>query len=597
MKQIKTSVIGKNIVRRLLLICLGIFIISIIFIRFMLISPLEEQEIEKAITTNNQIMQQADIVLSDINVYANNVLYDIGLQQAYDQYLENESENQYYHLVCQSLNRIASTGNNVRGIIVQPSGSEIVFNSIVKIGPKDLEVLSSEWYQKIYSTPYSSGFYKGYTVGKGVYDTTDVYSSAYSKNMYVNNSCFTVTVFFKGNSILETTTVLAKDRLDSFIWMNLTGKPLYDGIKEGGLEDLVSTNITKSKLDNLNYSKMEGKYRFITHSQESNWVLISYLSEETIRKNYVTFIILIFIVFVMIFLGIIIVIPLVVLKYTRPIGILKNVMEEVSQGNLDAVSIIETNDEIGELSIHFNRMVYELKQYIDELFKKEEQEQKMKYSLLISQIDPHFIYNTMNNINILIKRGQNEDAINMNMALIRVLRDRLRIKDIAVFDSIEQEIMVLKQYILIQDYRYQNKIEIMWDIDNTLLNKIIPKNILQPIVENAYFHGMLDEEGNDRNGKILISIQYKNGKIIIKVEDDGVGIEPDKLEELNNIAFSDSGIKRGEHIGLENLKERLQYLYGNVDSFHVDSVKNQYTRVILILPDKDERITYEIQGF
>lgn len=207
----------------------------------------------------------------------------------------------------------------------------------------------------------------------------------------------------------------------------------------------------------------------------------------------------------------------------------------------------------------------------------------MKYSLLISQIDPHFIYNTMNSINYLARKQRNQDIIAINSALIHILQDRLRINEIETFDTVEQEIDMIRQYMIIQHFRYGNQVQTIFEIQPGLDKEPIPKNILQPLVENAFIHGFTNEDGQSLSGTITIRIHTEDSLLKIQVEDTGCGIAPEYLEKLNN-PCGDSMPERGRHIGIQNIRERLKYLYNQPISFSFSNRNDAGACVTILLP-------------
>jgi len=125
---------------------------------------------------------------------------------------------------------------------------------------------------------------------------------------------------------------------------------------------------------------------------------------------------------------------------------------------------IQTGDEIEELSHAFNDMSLELKKHVEMLLAKQQKEQELEYGLRISQINPHFIYNTMNTINYLARKSRTEDIVTINNALIHIMKDSLRINETSVFDTVDTELKVVEQYLKIQEYRYGEQIKIIQEI-------------------------------------------------------------------------------------------------------------------------------------
>ena len=224
-------------------------------------------------------------------------------------------------------------------------------------------------------------------------------------------------------------------------------------------------------------------------------------------------------------------------------------------------------------------MTVDLKDSLELLAKKERQEQQIRFSLLISQIDPHFIYNTINSINYLARRGRCNDVIKVNSALISILQDRLRVNDIQVTDTIANERKVVEQYLVIERYMYDGDLEVAWKIENELMTEQIPKNMIQPLVENALFHGLIDEESGELNGKIEIEIQRDEKDLILRVSDNGIGMSEDRLKAVREEIYQPE--ERGKKIGLSNIGRRLYYLYGSSDGIRIESGENEGTRITL----------------
>jgi sensor histidine kinase YesM len=202
---------------------------------------------------------------------------------------------------------------------------------------------------------------------------------------------------------------------------------------------------------------------------------------------------------------------------------------------------------------------------------------------MLSRIDPHFIYNTMNTITYLARKKKSEDVVQVNEAMIEILKDRLRIDVYDSFDFVAQEINTTKQYLVIQQYRYQDIFRVQWNVEPSVVNERIPKSMIQPIVENALYHGILenkDEEGEPLGGLISISIIRTRRKICIEVKDNGRGM----TKEEYNAVLDPEMTEKGKKIGLKNIWSRLRYLYGDDYDFVMITEEGVGTRVFLTVP-------------
>lgn len=348
----------------------------------------------------------------------------------------------------------------------------------------------------------------------------------------------------------------------------------------------------KEVLSNCEYgdSYLEGYYIrqdgifTLRNIQVSGWTLLTYISKEEILERNTTqsYMILISVgLFGIITISATI---LVLRKFIAPLKEVSGQMEIIASGNFGARVSIESGDEIGQVGESFNIMASKLEETIREIIQKEKIEQRMRYSLLVSQIDPHFIYNTMNTITYLAQKGKNEDVIIVNKAMIEILRDRLRIEISEVYDTVQQELNVVEQYLIIQKYRFNGMFKVKTEIEDGVQECLIVKNILQPLVENALAHGIMenkDENGELLGGCIKITIKKDGEYLFLEIADNGTGMSQERVNEILN---DDNKRARGEHIGIRNIKERIRYIYENKAEMTIWSEEEMGTKVRLKLP-------------
>ena len=322
----------------------------------------------------------------------------------------------------------------------------------------------------------------------------------------------------------------------------------------------------------------------IRYLKNGGWKLLTYMGKDEVVANNVAsqYNILIFVAV----FGVIVIIAMIVIvkRFTRPLSDLAIQMKAISTGDFKARVHVISGDEIGMVGDAFNLMAERLEDSIEKIVEKEKLEQRMRYGLLISQVDPHFIYNTMNTITYLAQKNRVNDVIVVNKAMIEILKDRLRIEDSDVFDSLKQEINVVKQYLTIQKYRYEDIFKVKYEIEVDCMQCYIAKNMIQPLIENALSHGLLqnkDENGEPLGGCIRIRV-YKDQKFIhINITDNGVGMTQEEVEEISRPM---KHWERGVHIGIRNIRERMKYIYHENASMEISSRKGFGTTVSLILP-------------
>ena len=209
---------------------------------------------------------------------------------------------------------------------------------------------------------------------------------------------------------------------------------------------------------------------------------------------------------------------------------------------------------------------------------------KSQYDMLQTQINPNFLYNTLETINWMAYNMSNSENP-VSKSLINLASFFRNTLTSGYFVSIENEIKYTKEYINILALRYGDLFDIEWDIDESILSYTIIKICLQPIIENAVYHGI--KQKNDK-GLIKIKGLCDDNNIILIVSDDGVGIEKDALDELNKTLSETSFTNEKSHIGLSNVNQRIKIIFGDSYGIHVESTVGVGTDVYVTIPKKEQ---------
>ena len=229
-------------------------------------------------------------------------------------------------------------------------------------------------------------------------------------------------------------------------------------------------------------------------------------------------------------------------------------MQKVQQGNLEVIQEDAGEDEIGSLYRAFNEMVRGTRNLMDEKYELGKQAKTAELKALQSQINPHFLYNTLDMIKWFSYSGRNEDIDKVVTELARFYKLTLnRGKEIV---TVEDEIVHSKAYVSIQNYRFEGTIELVTDFSEEVLTRSIPKITLQPLIENSILHGILEKTDE---GIIRITGECKGDETILYLEDDGIGMEP---EQVQKILTGHGSSVRGSGFGIYNIHKRLKILYG-----------------------------------
>ena len=239
---------------------------------------------------------------------------------------------------------------------------------------------------------------------------------------------------------------------------------------------------------------------------------------------------------------------------TRRISHLIKTMKEVQTGKLDVKVPVDSKDEIGILQENFNYMIEKTNILVDENYKMGKEVKNVELKALQAQINPHFLYNSLDLINWMAIRQKAYGISSVVNLLAKFYKLSLsKGRDII---TIADEIMHVKTYVQIQNKRFDDRITLDINIDEEICNYSIIKIILQPLVENSILHGIQEKE--DKTGKIEISARFENDRIVLRVHDDGVGIPEEYLRNLLN----DDPINEEHGYGIKNINNRLKLYYG-----------------------------------
>lgn len=261
--------------------------------------------------------------------------------------------------------------------------------------------------------------------------------------------------------------------------------------------------------------------------------------------------------------------------FSNPARELANAMQEFEKdtNNFEFKSI-EGTAEITSLTESFEHMVVQIKELVEKVRQEEITLRKTELKALQAQINPHFLYNTLDAIAWLCEEERHKDAVEMVNSLAKLFR--ISISRGHELITIEKEMQHAKSYLKIQNFRYKNQFTYSFDVDEECLNYLCNKITLQPIIENAIYHGidrMVDE------GKINIGIHQKGDKIIFTVEDNGVGMTEEQCEE---ILHKDAGDRVG--IGIKNVNDRIKIYFGEEYGLTIQSELDEGTRVTISMP-------------
>lgn len=352
----------------------------------------------------------------------------------------------------------------------------------------------------------------------------------------------------------------------------------------GIAHDSALSKLLKEKPSIGNFSYSEGKNEYTAvhiHSDSTGWTTVGviplrYINKDLAGIQYLTVIIIVLTIIIGVTVSVIIAQSLIL-----PLENTVNALEKFSRGDF-AVRLKENRcDEIGKLNRIFNKAIKEINELMQKVTQSEILNKEMEFKTLQSQMNPHFLYNTLDTINWLAFKEKQTEICNLVAAISSLIRASISNKKSII--TIEQELDYVKNYIYIQHIRYKDRFDIIYDIDESLLKQAVPKLIIQPIVENAIIHGI---ENSKNKNLLYISVKCENECIIIIVKDTGIGMTDEKVSELLKEPLNTEGDEQKAHtnLGLYAVHKRIQLMYGDLYGLTVQSQAGEGTTVTLHIP-------------
>lgn len=309
--------------------------------------------------------------------------------------------------------------------------------------------------------------------------------------------------------------------------------------------------------------KLDGKsYIALTRQSEvTGWRMLALIPrDELVKAIFLQLRLTIFLLLIcLVIIGL--VTRKIIFSIYGPLNLLMDSMAKIEKGDFDTQITYEKKDEFSRLIHGYNMMVAKIKLLLEEIIEKEKTKRNAELYALQAQINPHFLYNTLNSIRYFAKSYQVPEIRDMTTALIQLSKASLSSEK---FITIGQEVDLTRQYLAIQKMRYGDILEITYEVEEGLEGCMIPRFSIQPIVENALFHGILPVG----EGRIGVSVSGVGQGIQISIKDDGIGMEDEKIALLNESLENGIGgkkqkgdISKLKNIGLENINYRIKMHY------------------------------------
>ena len=272
-----------------------------------------------------------------------------------------------------------------------------------------------------------------------------------------------------------------------------------------------------------------------------------------------------------------VVILLISYTFTRPIGKLMTAMKEIEKGDFKIQVVNKSRDEIGRLTESFNFMVSKIDHLVKEVYQEKIAQKNAELEALQAQINPHFLYNTLDSINWMLMDIGADDISDVVVSLGDILKYSIHGKDVLV--PLNEEVQYIESYLCIQKNRLEDRLCTSMEIQKETRACMVPKLILQPMVENAILHGI---EPMKDGGRVRITAGLEQQNLLITIEDNGPGMAPEELEQCRAAVYSESGAT--DSIGMRNVHRRLCLHFGKEYGLAIESGHQEGTIVTLRMP-------------
>lgn len=570
MSKIKNKILGSVI----LIVTLSVTTISALaYEQFS--SILEAQALREDTIHLEQTTNQMNHLIDDVQKYAANMVNDELLQNFAEQleYKSTYDELSAYRDVVIQLTKFNVLRDYLESSAIVRSDGKVFWSSLY-VDPYFERLLQEDWYQKAINSNAKSGFTTPHIIldpdNRKIVSFFIRFDPQYGGVLLLNidYSAFESLFQYLGQSF------------DQVAWIGPEHTFLY---KQGISVEQPSDEMLTTDGQGISVIKHEKGYYMASAFEKSQWSVFTFTSKSRfhewvgyILRYWAIFLALCLVLCFLLFLPII-------SNIIRPILQMTKAMKQVSMGNYNVQLSFRSNDELSVLKNGFEKMLADIQRQMDEKVAQERWQRKMSAELLFAQINPHFIYNTLNTV-VYLARKKNFPAIEeMTESFIGILHDAVNIGDNGLYVTVQQEIEIINHFVRIQKYRYADRFELIWNVEEQAIDNAIPKSMIQPLVENSIFHGFAEKESI---GHIEIIIRKRSGRLLISVRDDGCGMSKSKAQAIMDgtlppISRPSGGMKQ---IGLWNIRERIEYLYGQEGRLVIRSSEQGGTKVTVLLP-------------
>ena len=534
------------------------------------------------------IIQQMNQNIDSYIDYMENIAYLISSNEDVQDYLFDEKiDNEGRYRILNQLQTILDSRSDIRNVGIISKNGRMLINDGSKSVNQDLDLNTQEWYATALEKPNGPILTSSHvqhiisgerpwviTLSRGIRDRS---GSGEKEGVFfidlnysaISELCDQSTVGTKGYAFIL-------DAKGNIVY-HPQQQQLYNELQTENISLIMDTDEDTV----LTGTGNDGKLYSISRSEKTGWTVVDctnvkeLLSKSRQAQSVYVLTAIILVIVALLFSR------FMARSITLPIQKLRDSMKKVQEGDFSVSDVVvDSKNEIGSLTKSFDVMTHRIHELMEQNVHEQEEKRKSELKALQSQINPHFLYNTLDSIIWMAEGKKNEEVVLMTASLARLLRQSISNEDEVV--PIANEVEYARGYLTIQKMRYKDKLEFQIEVDPSILHIPLIKLVLQPIIENAIYHGLKYKESK---GLLIIKGFPKDGNAVLQVIDDGVGMDEETLAHIydrHKVNYHSNGV------GVYNVQKRLKLYYGEDYGITYESVVGKGTTATITIPGRQE---------
>lgn len=534
------------------------------------------------------IIQQMNQNIDSYIDYMENIAYLISSNEDVQDYLFDEKiDNEGRYRILNQFQTILDSRSDIRNVGIISKNGRMLINDGSKSVNQDLDLNTQEWYATALEKPNGPILTSSHvqhiisgerpwviTLSRGIRDRS---GSGEKEGVFfidlnysaISELCDQSTVGTKGYAFIL-------DAKGNIVY-HPQQQQLYNELQTENISLIMDTDEDTV----LTGTGNDGKLYSISRSEKTGWTVVDctnvkeLLSKSRQAQSVYVLTAIILVIVALLFSR------FMARSITLPIQKLRDSMKKVQEGDFSVSDVVvDSKNEIGSLTKSFNVMTHRIHELMEQNVHEQEEKRKSELKALQSQINPHFLYNTLDSIIWMAEGKKNEEVVLMTASLARLLRQSISNEDEVV--PIANEVEYARGYLTIQKMRYKDKLEFQIEVDSSILYIPLIKLVLQPIIENAIYHGLKYKESK---GLLIVKGFMKDGNAVLQVIDDGVGMDEETLAHIydkHKVNYHSNGV------GVYNVQKRLKLYYGEDYGITYTSELGKGTTATITIPGRQE---------